>query len=168
MKRFWRLIPLLLAIAVGGTVFAQSAPPAAGSSLTIGLLMVGPYNDHGWSQANYDGVQYVLGKPAVGVKSHGHAVAGQLGRTPRQRYQPDAGLETRTDHGRDALRGRFLAGSTQALRTSRLKRPYLFTSLVSTTRHSSDCGESVSLLGRTLSIQALCTLASSTLWGSCM
>ena len=24
--------------------------------------MVGPYNDHGWSQANYDGLQYVLGK----------------------------------------------------------------------------------------------------------
>lgn len=24
--------------------------------------MVGPYNDHGWSQANYEGVQYVLQK----------------------------------------------------------------------------------------------------------
>jgi simple sugar transport system substrate-binding protein len=25
----------------------------------LGLLMVGPYNDHGWSQAHYDGAQYV-------------------------------------------------------------------------------------------------------------
>jgi len=62
-----RILPkllLLLAIASVACVgaFAQSAPPAAGSSLTIGLVMVGPYNDHGWSQANYDGLQYVLAK----------------------------------------------------------------------------------------------------------
>ena len=38
--------------------------PAAGSSLTIGLVMVGPYNDQGWSQANYDAVQYVTNKVA--------------------------------------------------------------------------------------------------------
>ena len=40
---------------------AASAPasvaPAAG--FTFGLVMVGPYNDHGWSQANYDAGLYV-------------------------------------------------------------------------------------------------------------
>jgi simple sugar transport system substrate-binding protein len=52
----------LAAIALGAAAFGQSAPPAAGSKLVIGLVMVGPYNDHGWSQANYDGVQYVKAK----------------------------------------------------------------------------------------------------------
>ncbi|HOV93749.1 MAG TPA: BMP family ABC transporter substrate-binding protein [Spirochaetales bacterium] len=51
-----------IALVASSTAFAQSAPPAAGPNLTIGLVMVGPYNDHGWSQANYDGLQYVLNK----------------------------------------------------------------------------------------------------------
>lgn len=54
-----RVCVLVLAIAVLGlatvaTVTAQT------KSLTIGLVLVGPYNDQGWSQANYDGVQYVV------------------------------------------------------------------------------------------------------------
>jgi len=56
------VLVLMLALVAGLAAFAQSAPPAAGSNLTIGLVMVGPYNDHGWSQANYDGLQYVLAK----------------------------------------------------------------------------------------------------------
>ncbi|HWR11505.1 MAG TPA: BMP family ABC transporter substrate-binding protein [Rectinemataceae bacterium] len=62
MKSFRILILAVLIAAVGLSAFAQAAPKAAGSNLTIGLLMVGPYNDHGWSQANYDGLQYVLAK----------------------------------------------------------------------------------------------------------
>jgi Uncharacterized ABC-type transport system, periplasmic component/surface lipoprotein len=63
MRNSTKLVLALLFVAVVATGgFAQSAPPAAGSSLTIGLVMVGPYNDHGWSQANYDGVQYVTAK----------------------------------------------------------------------------------------------------------
>lgn len=62
MKRSRIFIILALVLIVGLPVFAQGAPKAAGSSLTIGLLMVGPYNDHGWSQANYDGMQYVTAK----------------------------------------------------------------------------------------------------------
>jgi simple sugar transport system substrate-binding protein len=62
MKNVKILMMAVLAIVVGTAAFAQSAPPAAGSPMTIGLLMVGPYNDHGWSQANYDGMQYVLAK----------------------------------------------------------------------------------------------------------
>jgi simple sugar transport system substrate-binding protein len=63
MRNITKLILALLLVAVVGTAaFAQSAPPAAGAKLTIGLVMVGPYNDHGWSHANYDGVQYVASK----------------------------------------------------------------------------------------------------------
>ncbi|MEI6876724.1 MAG: BMP family ABC transporter substrate-binding protein [Spirochaetota bacterium] len=67
MKKFSRLVLLTLAFALvaGGAVWGQ---PAAGSSLTVGILLVGPYNDHGWSQANYDGLQYVAAK-VPGVKT---------------------------------------------------------------------------------------------------
>ena len=60
MRKLFRLFLLLVAVAVAATAYGQSAPPAAGSSLTVGLLLVGPYNDHGWSQANYDAMQYVV------------------------------------------------------------------------------------------------------------
>ncbi len=60
MRKFCRLFLLLAAVAA--TAYGQSAPPAAGSSLTVGLLLVGPYNDHGWSQAHYDAMQYVVAK----------------------------------------------------------------------------------------------------------
>jgi simple sugar transport system substrate-binding protein len=46
---------VLAALVVASAAFAAS-------NLTIGLVMVGPYNDQGWSQAHYDGVQYLLGK----------------------------------------------------------------------------------------------------------
>jgi len=62
MRNVSKLVLALLLVAAAGLAFAQSAPPAAGANLTIGLVMVGPYNDHGWSQAHYDGMQYVLGK----------------------------------------------------------------------------------------------------------
>ena len=32
---------------------------AADKELTFGMLLVGPYNDHGWSQAHYEGGHYV-------------------------------------------------------------------------------------------------------------
>jgi simple sugar transport system substrate-binding protein len=58
MKKILLLV-LLVSIGFGGALWGQAA---AGSNLTIGILLVGPYNDHGWSQANYDGVQYVAAK----------------------------------------------------------------------------------------------------------
>ncbi len=76
MRRLGRLVLFLAVLAVAAAAWgtpgpetpaAQGAMPAAGSSLTIGLVMVGPYNDQGWSQANYDGVQYVV-KNVPGVK----------------------------------------------------------------------------------------------------
>ncbi len=51
---------LLLVLAVA--LLAGIATTATAAPFTIGLVMVGPYNDQGWSQANYDGVQYVLKK----------------------------------------------------------------------------------------------------------
>lgn len=67
MKASRTLIFALMAVAILAGASAQAAPKAAGSSLTIGLLMVGPYNDHGWSQANFEGVKYVTEK-VKGVK----------------------------------------------------------------------------------------------------
>ena len=66
MKSLRILVLAALVAMTGASAFAQAAsttaPKAAGSNLTIGLLLVGPYNDHGWSQANYDGMQYVVSK----------------------------------------------------------------------------------------------------------
>ncbi len=45
-------------IAVFG-VCSVPAALAADKAITFGLLMVGPYNDHGWSQAHYEGGRYV-------------------------------------------------------------------------------------------------------------
>lgn len=41
------------------TVVAPTDTVAAPAGFTFGLLMVGPYNDHGWSQAHYEAGQYV-------------------------------------------------------------------------------------------------------------
>ena len=67
MKKVTKLVLLALAFALiaGGAAIGQ---PAAGSNLTVGILLVGPYNDHGWSQATYDGLQYVATKVS-GVKT---------------------------------------------------------------------------------------------------
>jgi simple sugar transport system substrate-binding protein len=61
MRKVSKLVLALLGICLALNGFAQ-APKAAGANLTIGLVMVGPYNDRGWSQAHYDGMQYVLSK----------------------------------------------------------------------------------------------------------
>ena len=36
-----------------------SAAFSADTPFTFGLLLVGPYNDHGWSQAHYEAGRYV-------------------------------------------------------------------------------------------------------------
>ena len=89
MQKIRKLIlALLIVAALGSPLLAQSAPPAAGSNLTIGLLLVGPYNDHGWSQATFDGVQYVKAKvpgtdvvyiDSVNSSSRPGTTASQLG-----------------------------------------------------------------------------------------
>jgi len=39
--------------------FNSGTAMGAGKTFTFGLLLVGPYNDHGWSQAHFDGGKYV-------------------------------------------------------------------------------------------------------------
>jgi basic membrane protein A and related proteins len=56
MKKWLRLVCALTFAVAALPVFGQ----AASGSFTFGLLLVGPFNDHGWSQANYDGAQYVV------------------------------------------------------------------------------------------------------------
>ena len=53
MRKLCTLAVSIMMLVLGSTAFAQT-------NFTFGLLMVGPYNDHGWSQANYDGGQYVV------------------------------------------------------------------------------------------------------------
>ena len=56
MKKWLRLLCVFTFALAALPAFSQ----AASGSFTFGLLMVGPYNDHGWSEANYDGAQYVV------------------------------------------------------------------------------------------------------------
>lgn len=39
-----------------------TAPPQAQTNVTFGMILVGPYNDSGWSQATYEGGKYVESK----------------------------------------------------------------------------------------------------------
>ena len=56
-NKLWRVASLLLVLAV--ILAACGGGQQAGEEYTFGLLMVGPYNDHGWSQAHYDAGLYV-------------------------------------------------------------------------------------------------------------
>ncbi len=53
MRKLIQLATVAFATLVAG------ASLAADKGLTFGMLMVGPYNDHGWSQSHYEGGQYV-------------------------------------------------------------------------------------------------------------
>ncbi len=57
MNRSWWLLPVLLLAGCGGSGTAPSAAP--GDTFTFGVIMVGPYNDHGWSAAHYTAGRYV-------------------------------------------------------------------------------------------------------------
>jgi simple sugar transport system substrate-binding protein len=39
-----------------------TTPPASQTPITFGMILVGPYNDSGWSQATYEGGEYVVSK----------------------------------------------------------------------------------------------------------
>ncbi len=66
MRRHVLFVSLLaLVFSLGATGCKRAAAPAepaastAAPKLMFGLLMVGPYNDHGWSQAHFDAGKYV-------------------------------------------------------------------------------------------------------------
>ena len=57
-KRLFRA--MLVAAVITGSLGLSAAPAiSAQGTFTFGLLLVGPYNDHGWSQAHYEAGQYV-------------------------------------------------------------------------------------------------------------
>ncbi len=60
MVKKW-VIPLLLVLVVtiGLLQCNPKEAPEAEKPFTFGMLLVGPYNDHGWSQAHYEGGKYV-------------------------------------------------------------------------------------------------------------
>ncbi len=68
MRSLGKLVLLLAALVLASTAFAAGKAETTGSqAMTVGLVMVGPYNDQGWSQAHYDAMQYVIAK-VPGVK----------------------------------------------------------------------------------------------------
>ena len=71
MKSIWKLIAILLVAVVALSACGPAATEAPAATeipteetmteeqYTFGMLLVGPYNDHGWSQAHYDAGLYV-------------------------------------------------------------------------------------------------------------
>jgi simple sugar transport system substrate-binding protein len=63
-KRLWLIVSLLVVAAMALTACQTVATPTAteapvDKTLTFGMLLVGPYNDHGYSEAHFVGGQYV-------------------------------------------------------------------------------------------------------------
>ena len=62
-RRFWQIASLVLVIALIITACQKATPsptPTAPAEPTVfGMLLVGPYNDHGWSEAHYAAGNYV-------------------------------------------------------------------------------------------------------------
>ncbi len=60
MRTLYKFVLLLMVLMVALSACAPAATPAPQvPGITFGLLMVGPYNDHGWNQAHYEAGQYV-------------------------------------------------------------------------------------------------------------
>ena len=56
-KLYWGMAIIVLLVSA---VFTLPSPALAQEKpMIFGLLLVGPYNDHGWSQAHFDGGKYV-------------------------------------------------------------------------------------------------------------
>lgn len=58
-KRLWRLVCIL---SVAALVLVACGPTRTPEGFTFGLILVGPYNDHGWSEAHYTAAEYVKEK----------------------------------------------------------------------------------------------------------
>ena len=73
-KRAWLVVSILLVFALAISACTKAAPtateapaaateaPASTEPFIFGILLVGPYNDNGWSTATYLGAQYVTEK----------------------------------------------------------------------------------------------------------
>lgn len=66
-KRFWFVASLLLVLALALSACGKAAPAeevtkCEEGQFCFGILLVGPYNDNGWSTATYKGAEYVVSK----------------------------------------------------------------------------------------------------------
>jgi hypothetical protein len=66
-KRGWIGVVVLVSLLVGVTSCGKEKPPeppkaAPPPPFTFGVVLVGPYNDHGWSEAHYAAGKYVESK----------------------------------------------------------------------------------------------------------
>jgi len=61
------LLGTLMVLALSMTILTAPPQPVGASDFSFGLLLVGPYNDRGWSQAHFDAGHYVEAK-LPGVK----------------------------------------------------------------------------------------------------
>jgi simple sugar transport system substrate-binding protein len=73
-NRLWQFLSLSFLVIACGSPTPTTSPTAPGSpaqttgqEFTVGMVIVGPKNDRGWSQAHYDGMQEVA-KQMPGVK----------------------------------------------------------------------------------------------------
>jgi simple sugar transport system substrate-binding protein len=53
------IVTLFIFLFISPAVLSMGTAQAADKPYMFGLLLVGPYNDHGYSQAHYEGGQYV-------------------------------------------------------------------------------------------------------------
>jgi len=56
------LISMAFVFVLSACASTTPAAPTAVKTFTIGMVLVGPYNDSGWSQATYEGGQYAVSK----------------------------------------------------------------------------------------------------------
>lgn len=54
------LVAVIVLTACGGAT--PAAPPPASKPVTFGMVLVGPFNDHGWSEAHFIAANYVKSK----------------------------------------------------------------------------------------------------------
>jgi len=59
MHKKWACILWLAILAISSGLLFQPMVSATEKPFTFGLLLVGPYNDHGWSQAHFEAGKYI-------------------------------------------------------------------------------------------------------------
>ncbi len=59
MRHLFKFSMLLVVFSLVLSACAPAAPAAPAGDFTFGILLVGPYNDRGYSQAHYEGAEYV-------------------------------------------------------------------------------------------------------------
>ncbi|MBL8131073.1 MAG: BMP family ABC transporter substrate-binding protein [Anaerolineae bacterium] len=94
MRKLTLLLVLVLLAAL-----ALSPAAAQDDAFVIGLLMVGPYNDNGWSQAHYDAVVYVT----ENLENTQMIYLDRVNPADRQGTTPDQLAEELLDQGADMI-----------------------------------------------------------------